>query len=134
MLENKPREPNVPAQDLHAPVDPADIRLNFNCLIYLFTEQMAMFNELTKLLKEQAIFDDADIRTIYSVTGDKEVLSLVYQAVFQRFIEYYASLKQEVQGEEAALRGAPSAEHINLEDIESTVGPNEPEGPTPASD
>ena len=86
-------------QDVHAPVEPLDIRLNFNCMLYLFTELVALFNELVLIMKEKESLTDADIQRIYKITADKEGLSRVYKPVFNRFMEYYVATKEDVTGE-----------------------------------
>ena len=90
----------APQQDVHAPVEPLDIRLNFNCMLYLFTELVALFNELVLILKEKESLTDDDIKRIYQITADKESLSKVYKPVFNRFMEYYVATKKDVTGEE----------------------------------
>ncbi len=87
-------------QDVHAPVEPLDIRLNFNCMLYLFTELVALFNELVLILKEKETLTEADIKRIFEITADKEGLSKVYQPVFNRFMEYYVATRKDVTGEE----------------------------------
>ena len=86
-------------QDVHAPVEPLDIRLNFNCMLYLFTELVALFNELVLIFKERGDLTDEEIERIYKITANKEGLSKVYQPVFNRFMEYYVATKQDVTGE-----------------------------------
>ena len=101
-------EPVATAQNVYAPVEPVDIRLNFNCMLYLFTELVALFNELVLIFKERGDLTDEEIERIYKITANKEGLSKVYQPVFNRFMEYYVATKQDVTGEKPQVVGVDS--------------------------
>ena len=92
-------EPPKPTQDVHAPLNPLDIRLNFNCMLYLFTEMMTLFNELVLIMKDKEQITEEEIGRIFQTTTDKDALLRVYQAVFRRFMEYYVATKEDVTGE-----------------------------------
>ena len=95
----RPEAPAAPTQNVHAPLDPLDIRLNFNCMLYLFTELLALQNELVVLLKERGDLSEEEVVRIYGVTSKQEGLARVYKPVFSRFMEYYVNLKTQVTGE-----------------------------------
>ncbi len=101
-------------QDLNAPVEPLDIRLNFNCMLYLFTEIVALMNELVLTLKNNDNLSDEDIKNIYEITANKESLTRVYQPVFNRFMEYYIATKKDVTGEGPEVVGDSNAPAENL--------------------
>ena len=98
--QKKGSERIAPPQDVNAPVEPLDIRLNFNCMLYLFTELVSLCNELVVVLKEKEQLTDEEIRRIYEITANKETLVQTYQPVFNRFMEYYVTTKKDVTGEE----------------------------------
>lgn len=101
--EGEPEAP--PVQDVHAPIDPLDIRLNFNCMLYLFTELMALNNELMVVLLERGDLTQEEVTRIYQVTADKDALVKIYQPVFARFMDYYVATKRDVTGEEPQAVG-----------------------------
>ncbi len=93
--------------DINAPVEPLDIRLNFNCMLYLFTELVTLFNELVVVMKDKEQLTDEDIKRIYQITADKDTLTQTYRPVFNRFMEYYVSTKQDITGEVVQTVGGP---------------------------
>ncbi len=116
-------ETAAPKQDVYAPVEPLDIRLNFNCMLYLFTELVAIFNELVKIMKEKENLTEDDIKRIYQITTNKEDLSRVYQPVFNRFMEYYVATKQDVTGEkpEVVRVSSDTPAENSANEVSSTV-------------
>ena len=100
-------EEQVGQQDVNAPVEPLDIRLNFNCMLYLFTELVTLFNELVVVMKDKEQLTDEDIKRIYQITADKDTLTQTYRPVFNRFMEYYVSTKQDITGEVVETVGGP---------------------------
>ena len=96
-------EPQAPVQDINAPIEPMDVRLNFNCMLYLFTELVALLNELVLTMKNNGQLSDEDIKNIYEITANQESLTKVYQPVFNRFMEYYVSTKKKLTGKEPVV-------------------------------
>ena len=109
-----------PPVNVNAPIEPLDIRLNFNCMLYLFTELMALFNELIKTLHEKEQVTEDDIRRIFAITADKDTLMQTYQPVFNRFMEYYVLTKQDVTGKVVETTGPK----FGARDENSVPGPN----------
>ena len=99
MVDEQTETPETPVQDINAPVDPMDIRLNFNCMLYLFTELLSLYNELLVVLKERGDLSDEEIKRIYETTSKEGHLQKVYGPVFRRFAQYYTNLKMDVTGE-----------------------------------
>ena len=99
MVDQRTENPETPTQDIHSELDPLDIRLNFNCLLYLFTELLSLYNELIVVLKDRGDLSDEEINRVYTITAKQENMAKVYQAVFNRFMQYYVNLKTEVTGE-----------------------------------
>ena len=99
MVDQQRETPETYKQDVTAPVDPLDIRLNFNCILNLFTELLSLYNELLLVLKDRGDLSDAEINRIYGTTASSEHLNKVFQTVFGRYTEYYVNLKQHVTGE-----------------------------------
>ncbi len=99
MVDEQAETPEAPKQDVNAPVDPLDIRLNFNCMLNLFTEFLSLYNELLMVLKERGDLTDVEIERIYKTTASSEHLTKVFQTVYRRYTEYYVNLKTEVTGE-----------------------------------
>ena len=96
-------EPQAPVQDINAPIEPMDVRLNFNCMLYLFTELVALLNELVLTMKKNGQLSDEDIKNIYEITAKQEALTKVYEPVFNRFMEYYVSTKKKLTGKEPVV-------------------------------
>ena len=99
MVDQQRETPETYKQDVTAPLDPLDIRLNFNCILNLFTEFLSLYNELLLVLKERGDLSDEEIARIYGTTASTEHLTKVFQTVFGRYTEYYVNLKQSVTGE-----------------------------------
>ena len=72
-----------------------EVKANFNALLYLQTEQMAILLKLLDFLvaKELATPEEMNDQ-ILSVTGDKEQLTGIYNEMFTRFVGYYSSLRK----------------------------------------
>lgn len=72
-----------------------EIKANFNALLYLQTEQMAILLKLLDFIvsKDLATAEEMNDQ-ILSVTGDKEQLTGIYNEMFTRFVGYYSSLRK----------------------------------------
>jgi hypothetical protein len=72
-----------------------EIKANFNALLYLQTEQMAILLKLLDFMvaKDLASAEDMNEK-ILSVTGDKDQLTGIYNEMFTRFVGYYSSLRK----------------------------------------
>lgn len=119
------------SQNIHSDLDPIDIRLNFNALLYLFTELIAIFNQLVLTMKEKETITDAEIKKIYEITTEKDVLTRTYTPVFNRFMEYYIATKKDVTGKEPETFVNPN--ETVVPNTNTTVPPVEdtlPEQPT----
>ncbi len=99
MVDQERETPETYKQDVTAPLDPLDIRLNFNCMLNLFTEFLSLYNELLLVLKDRGDLTEEEIARIYGTTASSEHLTKVFQTVFNRYTEYYVNLKQHVTGE-----------------------------------
>jgi hypothetical protein len=72
-----------------------EIKANFNALLYLMTEQMAVQLKVLDLLAEKGMATPEEMNEkILSVTGSQEQLSQIYNEMFTRFVGYYSSLRQ----------------------------------------
>ncbi len=72
-----------------------EIKANFNALLYLQTEQMAILLKLLDFMvaKELATAEEMN-NEILAVTGDKNQLTGIYNEMFTRFVGYYSSLRK----------------------------------------
>ena len=72
-----------------------EVKANFNALLYLQTEQMAILLKLLDYMvsKDLATAEDMNDK-ILAVTGDKEQLTSIYNEMFTRFVGYYSSLRK----------------------------------------
>lgn len=122
MVDEQTETPETPVQDIHAPVDPMDIRLNFNCMLYLFTELLSLYNELLVVLKERGDLTDEEINRIYATTSKEGHLQKVYGPVFRRFAEYYTNLKMDVTGEAPEVVRVENASDTPAENSANPVG------------
>ena len=115
-------QPTPEPVDPNSPVEPLDIRLNFNAVLYILTEVVALFNRQLETLHEAGHLTDEQVQAIYAVTADKETLGRSHAAVFNRFMEYYMATKQSVVGqpEPQVVPGADIVMENALEDSEKT--------------
>lgn len=79
--------------------DMDEIKANFNAMLYLLTENMAVSLEILKRLKGLEVLTEEHTNEILSVTGDRDELTRVYNEVFTRFIGYYQSVQRMIQEE-----------------------------------
>lgn len=76
-------------------MDIEEIKANFNALLYLMTEQMAVQLKVLDFLAEKGLATPDELNEkILSVTGDQEGLSSIYNEMFSRFVGYYSSLRK----------------------------------------
>lgn len=72
-----------------------EVKANFNALLYLQTEQMAILLKILDMLSKKGIATTDELNEdVLSVTGDKEGLTLIYNEMFTRFVGYYSSLRK----------------------------------------
>lgn len=72
-----------------------EVKANFNALLYLQTEQMAILLKILDMLSKKGIATTDELNEdVLSVTGDKEELTLIYNEMFTRFVGYYSSLRK----------------------------------------
>lgn len=72
-----------------------EIKANFNALLYLQTEQMAILLKLMDFMVKKELASPEEMNEeILSVTGDKEQLTGIYNEMFTRFVGYYSSLRK----------------------------------------
>ena len=72
-----------------------EIKANFNALLYLQTEQMAILLKLLDFLVKKELATPEEMNDqILAVTGDKEQLTGIYNELFTRFVGYYSSLRK----------------------------------------
>ncbi len=91
--EDRPDDQVVPM--LAGKMDPDEVKANFNALLYLMTEQMAVQQKLIHLLVEKEIITADEVNgQILEVTGNKEALTGVYNEMFVRFIGYCDAIRQ----------------------------------------
>ncbi len=76
-------------------MDAEEVKANFNALLYLVTEVMAVQLKLIDLLVEKEVATGDEVNEkILAITGDKEGLTQVYNELFTRFVGYSSSLRQ----------------------------------------
>lgn len=76
-------------------MDADEVKANFNALLYLLTEMMAVQIKTIELLSEKEVATPEEINEkILGVTGNKEELTQTYNELFTRFVGYYSSLRQ----------------------------------------
>jgi hypothetical protein len=72
-----------------------EVKANFNALLYLQTEQMAVLLKVIDLLVEKDLGTAEEMNEkILGVTGDQEQLTSIYNEMFGRFVGYYSSLRR----------------------------------------
>ncbi len=89
----RPNDKAVPL--LGGNMEPEEVKANFNALLYLVTEVMAVqMRTLDLLIEKEIVTGDEVNEKVLAVTGDQEELSLVYNELFTRFVGYYSALRQ----------------------------------------
>ena len=121
MVDQQRETPETYKQDVNAPLDPLDIRLNFNCMLNLFTEFLSLYNELLLVLKDRGALSDEEIQRIYGTTASSEHLNKVFQTVFNRYTEYYVNLKKNVTGEVPQVVRVEGDSDTPVENFANTV-------------
>ncbi len=72
-----------------------EVKANFNALLYLQTEQMAVMLKVIDLLVKKEIGTAEEMNDeVLGVTGDQEQLTAIYNEMFSRFVGYYSSLRR----------------------------------------
>jgi hypothetical protein len=72
-----------------------EVKANFNALLYLQTEQMAVLLKVIDLLVKKEIGTKEEMNDeVLGVTGDQEQLTAIYNEMFSRFVGYYSSLRR----------------------------------------
>lgn len=72
-----------------------EIKANFNALLYLQTEQMAILLKLLDMLVKKEVATGEELNEeVLSVTADREGLTQIYNEMFTRFVGYYSSLRK----------------------------------------
>jgi hypothetical protein len=76
-------------------MDVDEIKANFNALLYLMTEQMAVQLKLMEVMVANGVVTPEDLNEkVLSVTGNQEELSGTYNEMFTRFVGYFSALKK----------------------------------------
>lgn len=92
--------------------DVNELKANFNALLYLLTENMAVSLELLKKLNEKEVLTDDEVDQVLEVTGNKEELTRVYNEVFTRFIGYYQAVMRTIVEEQDGVDSVTPAENL----------------------
>jgi hypothetical protein len=72
-----------------------EVKANFNALLYLQTEQMAVMLKIIDFLVKKDIGTAEEMNEeILGVTGDQNQLTAIYNEMFSRFVGYYSSLRR----------------------------------------
>ena len=72
-----------------------EIKANFNALLYLQTEQMAILLKLLDLLVKKGVATGEEMNEeVLAVTADRDGLTQIYNEMFTRFVGYYSSLRK----------------------------------------
>lgn len=97
---NITQEETAPEEDVAIPLIGGDLGLeevkaNFNALLYLQTEQMAVQLKLVDLLVRKGVATAEEMNEeVLSVTADAKELTAIYNEMFARFVGYYSSLRK----------------------------------------
>lgn len=112
------------SEDNGVPKDFSDeLKANFNSLLYLLTETMALNISTVQMLAKKGIIDEEEFKKVFSVTGDKEALTNVYNELFGRFVGYYGKVREMIaDGSYQAMSPVASTEKVSTESVvQSTV-------------
>lgn len=98
-----------------------ELKANFNALLYLLTENMAVSLEILRKLNDKELMSAEEVDDVLKVTGNKDSLSNVYNEVFTRFVGYYQAVQQAINQE--TVSNPPVVE--NTIDEEGNIGVKE---------
>lgn len=70
-----------------------NLQANFSALMYLLTEQQALFGRLLEELLKGGQLDSVQLEKITQVYGDGEVLNSVYLDLHKRYSTYFSRVK-----------------------------------------
>jgi len=110
--EDRPNDTVVPL--IGGKMDKEELQANFNALLYLLTEQMAVFLKTIDMLVEKEIITPEEANDkVLAVTGSKEELTETYNQIFTRFVGYYSSLRQMMEDGQIFKEGEGNAKTSN---------------------
>lgn len=96
-LTQEASEPEIAIPMVGGDMGVEALKANFNALLYLLTEQMAVQKKLLLVLSEKSVLSEDQTDAVLAVTEDKEVLTATYGELFARFVGYYSSVRQLLQ-------------------------------------
>lgn len=114
-MSEETKTPNVDPEFLN------ELKGNFNAILYLLTESIALNVRVTEVLAEKEVLSDEDVASIFAVTGDKERLTAIYQEVFQRFVNYYGAVQNTIQ---SGIEGSPPVATTDVPSSSAAPGEN----------
>lgn len=97
--------------------DMNELKGNFNALLYMVTETMAVSLEILKKLHEKELLTAEDTDAVLEVTGNKQELTRVYNEVFTRFVGYYQAIMRTIIEEQEAAAVTPAENLVQGEEI-----------------
>ena len=103
--------------------DMLDLRSNLNAMILVLTDFLVLQTELMKKLIEKEVLSEEDVQAVYTTTGDKQIVTQAYAAVYNRYASYFQKAREVIR---AALDNeAPAEDQLatieGLENIQSTA-------------
>lgn len=99
-IQQNPVDEPVEQEEVAIPLiggrmDENEVKANFNALLYLMTEQMAVQLKMMDLLVRKEMVSPEEMNdSVLAVTGNQEELTTIYNEMFTRFVGYFAALKK----------------------------------------
>ena len=79
--------------------DMLDLKANINSMILVLTDFLTLQTELMKKLVDKETLDEGDVQAIYATTGNKEIVSQAYTAVYNRYASYFEKAREVIREE-----------------------------------
>jgi len=89
--ENGAKPPEILTEDQN---NEAAMKANFSALLYVITEQQALFGRLLEVMLANGDLSDVQLKKVTDVYGDQETLQPVYEDVYKRFAWYFMATKE----------------------------------------
>lgn len=77
--------------------DMLDLRANTNAVILVLTDLMTLQTELMKVLLEKAVLSQEEVEAVYATTGNREIVTRAYAAVYDRYATYFEKARELVR-------------------------------------
>lgn len=108
--------------------DMLDLRANTNAVILVLTDLMTLQTELMKVLLEKAVLSEEEIQAVYATTGNREIVTRAYGAVYDRYATYFEKAREVIR-ENVDSQEQQTVNLDDMADVASTATPSHDDQP-----